>query len=138
MFKKLFIISIIFFFIVISFSSFSGAASTTSWNFRILNNPDSRQVAHNIAQAQQEMSEAEDPIAQFISGLESRIMNNIQRDIVNQMIEEGLAEGVYETNTLIIEVSEDDNGVVTIWIENKETGERTEIEYGTNDWDFDF
>ncbi|TDO83341.1 type VIII secretion system (T8SS) CsgF protein [Halanaerobium saccharolyticum] len=137
MLKKIFIISILFFFFVISFSSFVGAASTTSWSFKVLNDPDARQVAYNLAQAQNEMSESEDPIAQFVSGLEGRIMSNIQRDIVNKMIEDGSAAGVYETNTLLVTV-EDDNGDVTIYITNKETGEQTKVEYGTNDWDFDF
>lgn len=117
------------------FSSVIIAASTTSWSFQTFNNPDARQVAQNIASTQHEMSLSEDPIAQFISGLNGRIMSLIQQDIVNKMVEDGLAEGSYDVGNLEITVNEDEiTGVVTIILTNTDTGEVTEIEYSTDDW----
>lgn len=40
---------------VFTFSIFTTAASTTSYSFRVLNDPDARQVAYNIAKAQHEI-----------------------------------------------------------------------------------
>jgi curli production assembly/transport component CsgF len=117
------------------FVSTAGADTVTSWEFKTFNDPDARQVAQNIASTQHEMSLAEDPIAQFISGLNGRIMSLIQQDIVNKMVEEGLAEGSYDVGNLEITVSEDEvTGVVTVTLVNTDTGEVTEIEYSTDEW----
>ncbi|RCW62453.1 MULTISPECIES: curli assembly protein CsgF [Halanaerobium] len=123
------------FLITFLFSNFISADSTTSWSFQTFNDPDARQVAQNIASTQHEMSLSEDPIAQFISGLNGRIMSLIQQDIVNKMVEDGLAEGNYDVGNLEVTVNEDEiTGVVTIILTNKTTGEVTEIEYSTDDW----
>lgn len=133
--KKILYILLVSFMSIFLFSGFISAASTTSWSFQTFNNPDARQVAQNIASTQHEMSLSEDPIAQFISGLNGRIMSLIQQDIVNKMVEDGLAEGDYDVGNLEITVNEDEiTGVVTIILTNKETGEVTEIEYSTDDW----
>jgi len=133
--KKILYIILASFLIIFLFSSLISAGSTTSWSFQTFNNPDARQVAQNIASTQHEMSLSEDPIAQFISGLNGRIMSLIQQDIVNKMIEDGLAEGSYDVGNLEVTVSEDETtGIVTIILTNKVTGEVTEIEYSTDDW----
>jgi curli production assembly/transport component CsgF len=117
------------------FVSTINADTVTSWEFKTFNDPDARQVAQNIASTQHEMSLSEDPIAQFISGLNGRIMSLIQQDIVNKMVEEGLAEGSYDVGNLEITVSEDEvTGVVTVTLVNTNTGEVTEIEYSTDEW----
>ncbi len=135
MFKKLSIIcfSLIFIFVM---TNIILAASLTSYKFRIFNSPDQRQVAYNIAQAQHEMSLEKDEIARFVSALEGRIMGEITADIVRKMMsEEGFGEDAYyNTDNLEIIVTEDDNGVVTIYVYNKVTGESTEIEYDTGEW----
>ncbi|RCW52328.1 MULTISPECIES: curli assembly protein CsgF [Halanaerobium] len=112
------------------------AASVTSWKFNILNDPDARQVAQNIASAQNDMTLANDPIAQFISGINGRIMNMIQQDIVNKMLENNIGEGInYEVGDVQIDVTEDPlTGVVTIVLTNIITGEITVIEYDTTEW----
>lgn len=133
--KKILYIILASFLIIFLFSSLISAGSTTSWSFQTFNNPDARQVAQNIASTQHEMSLSEDPIAQFISGLNGRIMSLIQQDIVNKMIEDGLAEGSYDVGNLEVTVNEDEiTGVVTIILTNTATGEVTEIEYSTDDW----
>ncbi|MGP3779364.1 curli assembly protein CsgF [Halanaerobium saccharolyticum] len=133
--KKILSTLLMAFISILFFSNFIIAASTTSWSFQTFNNPDARQVAQNIASTQHEMSLSEDPIAQFISGLNGRIMSLIQQDIVNKMVEDGLAEGNYDVGNLEIAVDEDEiTGVVTITLVNTVTGEVTEIEYSTDDW----
>ena len=133
--KKILYIILASFLLIFLFSNLISAGSTTSWSFQTFNNPDARQVAQNIASTQHEMSLSEDPIAQFISGLNGRIMSLIQQDIVNKMIEDGLAEGSYDVGNLEVTVSEDETtGIVTIILTNKVTGEVTEIEYSTDDW----
>ena len=133
--KKISII-ILFFFILIIFSNSALAASVTSWKFNIFNNPDARQVAQNIASAQNDMSLANDPIAQFISGINGRIMNMIQQDIVNKMLEDNIGDGLnYEVGDVEIDVTEDPlTGIVTIVLTNIITGEITVIEYDTTEW----
>lgn len=117
------------------FVSTAGADTVTSWEFNSFNDPDARQVAQNIASTQHEMSQEEDPIAQFVSGLNGRIMSLIQQDIVNKMVEEDLAEGSYDVGNLEVTVSEDETtGVVTVTLVNKDTGEVTEIEYSSDEW----
>ncbi len=135
MLKKIFIITLSLL-LILSLSNCIFAASTTSYKFRIFNSPDQRQVAYNIAQAQHEMSLEKDEIARFVSALEGRIMGEITGDIVRKMMsEEGFGEDAYyNTDNLEIIVTEDDNGVVTIYVYNKVTGESTEIEYDTGEW----
>lgn len=133
--EKIIFIILIFLITFLIFSNITSASATTSWEFQIFNDPDARQVAQNIASTQNEMSLSEDPIAQFISGLNGRIMSLIQQDIVNKMVEDELAEGSYDVGNLEIVVNEDEiTGVVTLILTNTETGEVTEIEYSTSDW----
>jgi curli production assembly/transport component CsgF len=133
--KKIFYTLFISIITIFLFVSTINADTVTSWEFKTFNDPDARQVAQNIASTQHEMSLSEDPIAQFISGLNGRIMSLIQQDIVNKMVEEGLAEGSYDVGNLEITVSEDEvTGVVTVTLVNTNTGEVTEIEYSTDEW----
>lgn len=133
--KIILYILLISFLFITAFTNITVADSVTSWKFKTFNDPDARQVAQNIASTQHEMSLSEDPIAQFINGLNGRIMSLIQQDIVNKMVEDGLAEGNYDVGNLEITVSEDEiTGVVTIILTNTTTGEVTEIEYSTDDW----
>ncbi|TDQ06143.1 curli production assembly/transport component CsgF [Halanaerobium saccharolyticum] len=133
--KKISLI-ILFFIILIIFSNLALAASVTSWKFNIFNDPDARQVAQNIASAQNDMTLANDPIAQFISGINGRIMNMIQQDIVNKMLEDNIGDGLnYEVGDVEIDVTEDPlTGIVTIVLTNIITGEITVIEYDTTEW----
>jgi len=121
--------------LVFNFSSIISAASITSYSFRVLNSPDQRQVAFNIAGRQHEMSLEEDKIAQFKSLIEGRIMSIISSDIVEKMLaEEGFGGGAeYDTDSLDIFV-EEVNGQVIVIIINKETGERDELVYNPDDW----
>ncbi|PTV98486.1 curli production assembly/transport component CsgF [Halanaerobium saccharolyticum] len=129
-------LTILFFIILIIFSNLALAASVTSWKFNIFNDPDARQVAQNIASAQNDMTLANDPIAQFISGINGRIMNMIQQDIVNKMLEDNIGDGLnYEVGDVEIDVTEDPlTGIVTIVLTNIITGEITVIEYDTTEW----
>jgi len=121
--------------LIFCFSNITLAASTTSYSFRVLNSPDQRQVAFNIAAKQHEMSLEEDKIAQFKSLIEGRIMSIISSDIVEKMIaEEGFGGGAeYDTDSLDIFV-EEVNGEVIVTIVNKETGEKDELVYNPDDW----
>ncbi|MGM0602253.1 MAG: curli assembly protein CsgF [Bacillota bacterium] len=122
---------------ILCFLGSSAAASTvTSWKFQILNDPDARQVAQNIASLQNEMTLSKDPIAQFIDGLNGRIMSIIQQDIVNKMLEDNIGDGQsYEVGDIEIAIFEDEQtGEVTIILTNKITGEVTEIRYNTDEW----
>ncbi|MGM0602019.1 MAG: curli assembly protein CsgF [Bacillota bacterium] len=133
--KKILYVLFITLMTVFLMTNIISADTVTSWSFRTFNDPDARQVAQNIASTQHEMSLSEDPIAQFISGLNGRIMSLIQQDIVNKMVEDGLAEGSYDVGNLEISVREDEiTGVVTVTLTNINTGEVTEIEYSTDDW----
>lgn len=134
--KKISLIIVLSILFSIIFSTSLLAASVTSWKFNVLNDPDARQVAQNIASAQNDMSLANDPIAQFISGINGRIMNMIQQDIVNKMLENNIGDGVnYEVGDVEIDVTEDPiTGVVTILLTNIVTGEITVIEYDTTEW----
>jgi hypothetical protein len=123
--------------LIFSFSNFVLAASTTSYSFRVLNDPDNRQVAYNIAKAQHDMSLEVDEVGQFISIIEGRIMSLITEDIVTKMLGDGFGESgtaIYDTNTLDITVNEADNGVVTVTVLNKESGEEGELEYNPSEW----
>jgi hypothetical protein len=121
--------------IVLSISHFALAASTTSYNFRVLNDADQRQVAYNIASKQHEMSLEVDKIAQFKSLIEGRIMSIISSDIVEKMLtQEGFGgDSQYDTDSLEIFV-EERNGTVIVTIINKETGEEDELVYNPGDW----
>jgi len=111
------------------------ASSTTSYSFRVLNSPDQRQVAFNIASKQHEMSLEQDKIAQFKSLIEGRIMSIISSDIVEKMLaEEGFGGGAqYDTDSLEVFV-EEVNGQVIVTIINKDTGEKDELVYNPDDW----
>lgn len=130
------IISSLLILILVFFSSsIALASSNTSYSFRVLNNPDQRQVAFNIAAKQHEMSLEEDKIAQFKSLIEGRIMSIISSDIVEKMIaQEGFGGGAeYDTDSLDIYV-EEINGQVIVTIINKESGEKDELVYNPDDW----
>ena len=120
-----------------STSIFISAASTTSYNFRVLNSPDQRQVAYNIAKAQHEMSLEHDKVAQFIAIIEGRIMSLITENIVEKMLGDGFGEtgeARYDTNSLDIFVVENNDGTVTINVRNKISGEESELIYNPAQW----
>lgn len=126
--------------LIFSISQLTSAGSTMSYSFRVLNNPDQRQVAHNIASKQHEMSLEEDKLAQFISLIEGRIMSIISSDIVEKMLsEEGITEDLYyDTNSLDIFVEPDpDTDIVEIRVVNKESGEEETLVYNPDDWPVD-
>jgi len=127
--------SLLILILIIFFSSIALASSNTSYSFRVLNNPDQRQVAFNIAAKQHEMSLEEDKIAQFKSLIEGRIMSIISSDIVEKMIaQEGFGGGAeYDTDSLDIYV-EEINGQVIVTIINKVSGEKDELVYNPDDW----
>lgn len=131
--KILSILLLLTFLFIISNSAL--AASTTSYSFRVLNSPDQRQVAFNIASKQHEMSLEQDKIAQFKSLIEGRIMSIISSDIVEKMLaEEGFGGGAqYDTDSLEVFV-EEVNGQVIVTIINKDTGEKDELVYNPDDW----
>ena len=131
--KILSILLMLTFLFIISNSAL--AASTTSYSFRVLNSPDQRQVAFNIASKQHEMSLEQDKIAQFKSLIEGRIMSIISSDIVEKMLaEEGFGGGAqYDTDSLEVFV-EEVNGQVIVTIINKDTGEKDELVYNPDDW----
>lgn len=116
------------------------AAAITSWKYHFLNDPDARQVANNIASLQREMNLENDPIQQFIAGMNGRVMSIIQQGIINEMLDENQdASGQYDIGDLNVVIIEDQQtGVVTIVLTNTETGEVTEIEYSTSEWPTDF
>lgn len=66
-------------------SNLASANATMSWGFQILNNPNARQVALNIATAQQELSKVtteQSGIDRFKESLERMAMSKAIRDIV--------------------------------------------------------
>ncbi|SRR6056297_2187349 len=134
--RKILSLSVITVLIIFYLSIGIKASTVTSWKFQILNDPDARQVAQNIASLQNEMTLSKDPIAQFIDGINGRIMSIIQQDIVNKMLEDNIGDGQsYEVGDIEIAVFEDpQTGVVTIILTNKITGEVTEIQYNTDEW----
>ncbi len=133
--QKKFMITCLSLILIFSISILSTAASTTSYSFRILNSPDQRQVAQNIASKQHEMSLEEDKVAQFKSLIEGRIMSIISSDIVEKMLsEEGFGgDTQYDTDSLDIFVEEVD-GQTIITIVNKESGEEDELIYNPDEW----
>lgn len=123
--------------LLFTLTGLSSAASTTSYSFRVLNDPDARQVAYNIAKAQHDMSLEVDEVAQFISIIEGRIMSLITEDIVSKMLGDGFGESGqanYDTNTLDITVIESDDGVVTVRVRNVVSGEESELVYNPDEW----
>lgn len=137
MLKKIILITILILLIPILRAE---AAVITSWKYQFLNDPDARQVANNIASLQHEMNLENDPIQQFIAGMNGRVMSIIQQGIINEMLDENQdASGEYDIGDLNVVIIEDQQtGVVTIVLTNTETGEVTEIEYSTSEWPTDF
>ncbi|MCK9525731.1 MAG: hypothetical protein M0R49_07360 [Limnochordia bacterium] len=71
--------------LVLSMSGWARASYTMSWGFELLNNPNARQVALNIANTQQELLRTtEDPsgIDRFKESLDRMAMSKAIRDIV--------------------------------------------------------
>lgn len=83
--KKVVLISAIALMILAFGSNLASANATMSWGFQILNNPNARQVALNIATAQQELSKVtteQSGIDRFKESLERMAMSKAIRDIV--------------------------------------------------------
>jgi len=70
---------IIMLFLILSISlSVSAYNYNMSWNFRIFNDPDSRQVALNVAQIQLDnVVKEDDPIDAFQTSFERRLMSTV-------------------------------------------------------------
>ena len=116
--------------IIFSFT-FSTAAYPNynmSWDFRIFDDPDARQVAINTAEKQDGLVEStQDSIDRFKEGLERQLYGSIQRDIIDK-IDSGDPEGKWQTGDLKIELNES-NGEVIVTITDTITGETTTIYY---------
>lgn len=136
--KILFITGII----LIFFSStiFAYPNYNMSWDFKIFNDPDARQVAINTAQKQADLTETEeDPIDQFADGLERRLYSSAQRQIIDMIMgEEDIPYGDFEAGDLQISVAEDpQTGEVLVEITDTISGDSTVITYSDDDWSSD-
>lgn len=125
--------------ILIFILGFSVQASkyTMSWRFRIFNKPNARQVAINIAEKQDGLvEENQDPIEQFRESFERRLMSNMQRGLIDQiMSEESVEDGNYQVGDLDISVYEDpDTGDITLEITDLNTGETSIVTYSSDEW----
>jgi len=139
--KKILIFLVFSIILVFAISGMISAATVTSWNFEIFNNPNARQVAFNIAKAQDELAQEEkDPITEFISGMDRRLESSVQREIMDMIMDDDrIAAGEYEVGNLTVKVAEDPGtGNVILQITNIETGETTIVEYSTNEWPTDY
>lgn len=82
--KKIMLFSLVAI-LVLSMSGLAQARYTMSWGFELLNNPNARQVALNIANAQQELlrtTEDQSGIDRFKESLDRMAMSKAIRDIV--------------------------------------------------------
>ncbi|MFW6001409.1 MAG: curli assembly protein CsgF [Halanaerobium sp.] len=140
--KKWFLIFFILFSIqVLTVFSVSADDYTMSWDFRIFDNPNARQVAINIAEKQEGMvEENQDPIERFRESFERRLLSTVQRSLIDQILgEEDLEESNFQTNDLDINVREDpDTGDVILEITDLNTGETTIINYSSDEWPTDY
>lgn len=135
--KKILFFFVFSFLLIVAISEIAGASTITSWSFEVFNNPNARQVAYNIAKAQDELSQEEkDPITEFVSGMDRRLESSVQREIMDMIMnDDRIAAGEYEVGNLIVKVAEDPGtGNVILEITNTETGETTIVEYSTNEW----
>lgn len=110
---------------------------TMSWDFEVFNDPSARQVAINIAKIQDGLiEEEEDSIERFKDGLERRLFNSAQRNIVDMILnEDEIPYGNFEAGELKITVAEDpQTGEVLIDIVNIVTGESTTVTYSSDEW----
>ena len=139
--KKLMVVAIVTFIMILGFQGLVQADTTMSWEFQVFNNPNARQVAHNIAKAQKDLSKKEkDPIAEFKDGLDRRLQSSVQRDIMDMIFnDDRVAAGEYEVGKLNVRIAEEpETGVVILEITNTETGETTIVEYSTDEWPTDY
>ena len=127
--KKLLILSVSL--LIIFGFTFSTAAYPNynmSWDFRIFDDPDARQVAINTAEKQDGLVEnTQDSIDRFKEGLERQLYGSIQSDIIEQ-IDSGDYDGEWQTGDLNITLKES-NGEVVVKITDTITGETTTIYY---------
>jgi len=117
-------------------STVTAANYTMSWDFEVFNNPNATQVAINVAQTQDDLTEEEeDPLERFKEGLERRLYSAIQRRIVDMITGDSEAYGEFEAGNLEVKVAEDpDTGEVIVDIYNTETGESTIITYAPGEY----
>lgn len=119
------------------FSSVQASNYTMSWRFKVYNKPNARQVAINVAEKQAGLvEEVEDPIEQFRESFERRLMSNMQRSLIDQIMgEESVEDGNYQIGDLDISVYEDpDTGDVTLEITDINTGETSIVTYSSDEW----
>ena len=139
--KNLMVVAIVTFIMILGFQGLVQADTTMSWEFQVFNNPNARQVAHNIAKAQKDLSKKEkDPIAEFKDGLDRRLQSSVQRDIMDMIFnDDRVAAGEYEVGKLNVRIAEEpETGLVILEITNTETGETTIVEYSTDEWPTDY
>lgn len=82
--KKIVFFSVVMI-LVLSMGTMAQARYTMSWGFELINNPNARQVALNIANAQQELlrtTEDQSGIDRFKESLDRMAMSKAIRDIV--------------------------------------------------------
>lgn len=124
-------------FLSLSAHAYSGYNYTMSWSFQTFNQPNSRQVAINIAEKQDGLiGVVEDPIEKFTDGLERRLYSSAQRRIVDMIRDEDeVPYGEFEAGNLKISVAEDPHtGEVIVDIYDGVTGDSTTITYSDDDW----
>lgn len=140
--KRLIITIIILGSLIFSITFYTAAENyTMSWRFRIFNNPNARQVAINTAEKQDGLiEENQDPVQRFRESFERRLMSTVQRNLINQILDEDTdAGGNFQTGDLDITVTEDpDTGEVTLEITDINTGETTIISYSADEWPTDY
>ena len=126
--------------IFLSNAAFAYPNYNMSWDFKIFDDPDARQVAINTAQKQSELTETEeDPIDRFTEGLERRLYSSAQRQIIDMIMgEEDIPYGDFEAGDLQISVAEDpQTGEVLVEITDTISGDSTIITYSDDDWSGD-
>lgn len=104
---------------------------TMSYSFKVLGNPNARQVALNLAEKQANlMKDEQSELELFVEGLKRRLMSEVYRQILEDIFDpEGPPEdGQYFAGNLIISVHTDENGNTVIIVEDTVTGEISIIE----------
>jgi curli production assembly/transport component CsgF len=113
--------------------TFSTAAYTNynmSWDFRIFDDPDARQVAINTAEKQDGLVEStQDSIDRFKEGLERRLYGSIQSQIIEEIESGEIEKKEWQTGDLKIEIIGTSSEDVSVRITDTITGETTTIHY---------
>jgi curli production assembly/transport component CsgF len=101
-----------------------------SWDFRIFDDPDARQVAINTAEKQDGLVEStQDSIDRFKEGLERRLYGSIQSQIIEEIESGEIEKKEWQTGDLKIEIIGTSSEDVSVRITDTITGETTTIHY---------